>query len=107
VTSADWAAIASDKSPLLPGAGQAVAANWTTYGKGLNCIVMDVCHLNRLPVLGQELMFVMGNDLSDPFYWSETPPDPTLQLFPGEGANGSDRLVILWPDKAIPTRDGC
>jgi hypothetical protein len=102
VTSADWTAIAPDKYPLLPGAGTAVAANWTTYGKSLNCIVVDACHFNRVPVVDTDIAFVMGNSTDDPFTWTETAPIPTLSLFPGEGANGSDRLVIQWADNAIP-----
>lgn len=102
VTSADWAAIAPDKTPLLPGAGTVVPANWSTYSKSINCIVLDICGLARVPVVGQDILFVMGNDMNDPFTWTEMPPDPTIQLFPGEGVNGSDRLAIVWPDNAIP-----
>lgn len=103
ITSADWNAIAPDKHPLLPGDGQATFANYISYTKRINCIVVDACSFSRAPVLDQDILFVMGNDLNDPFSWTQIPVAPDLiQVFPGEGVNGSDRLVIRWADGAIP-----
>lgn len=103
VTSADWAAIAPDKHALLPGSGTATLANYTTYAKGLNGIIIDACHMTRVPVLEQDIWLAMDNVLGvAPTDWVTPAPAPTMQLFPGEGVKGSDRLVITWANNEIP-----
>ncbi len=97
----DYNAIAPDKEPLLPGQTSSFK-NYISYTKGLNGIIVDAIHINRLPVYGQDMICLYANAQSDPFTWTSDPGEPTMVLRPGEGVNGSDRLIMTWPDNAIP-----
>jgi hypothetical protein len=98
----DFAAIATDKHALLPGGGTSSFANYISYSKGINGIIVDACDINRVPN-DTELYLVTGNTVEDPFNWADTVPWPDyMQVFPGAGVNGSDRLVMAWADNAIP-----
>lgn len=101
-TVSDDDAIAPDKTALLPGQGSSFA-NYISYSKGLNGIMIDACSFNRLPVWNEDVLMLIGNT-ADPFSWGNMPPAPTMVLRPGEGVNGSDRLVFTWPDNAIPNK---
>lgn len=98
----DYAAIAPDKTPLLPGGGSATFQNYTSFSKGITGIMVDACNFSRAPVWGMDLYCVMGNDLNDPFTWTDEAPAPSINVRPGEGAYGSDRLILTWPEGAIP-----
>jgi len=99
----DYHAIAPDKVPLLPGGGPADGDNYSTYSRSINGILVDAYHFDRLPVWGTDLYCVTGNDWNDPFSWTdEAPPPSFIMVRPGEGVQGSDRLVLIWPDNAIP-----
>jgi hypothetical protein len=113
ITAGDFNAIATDKAPLLPGGGQTKFVNYISYEKGINGLIIDACHFNRLPVVDVDIYFALspvdpntGNALQapgDPTYWYDYVPPPTdMQLFPGQGVNGSDRLVMVWPDNTVP-----
>lgn len=93
-------AIAPDKQALLPG-NSSTFANYISYSKGLNGIMVDAVSFNRTPVWGQDIVAIYGNT-TDPFSWMGDPGAPTMTLRPGEGVDGSDRLVLTWPDNAIP-----
>jgi len=101
VNANDDNAIAIDKTPLLPG-NTATFSNVSTYSKGLNGIMVDIGGLKRAPVYGQDVEMLLGNT-DDPFTWSEVPPaPPTITVRWGEGVLGSDRVVLTWPDNALP-----
>jgi len=89
-------AIASDKTPLLPGE-TATFQNYTSYTKGLNGIIVDIAGLAGTPT-ADDFVFRMGND-SSPGAWplAPKPPNENITVRPGEGAGGSDRVTILWP----------
>ena len=101
---ADNAAIAPDKVALLPG-GTATFANYTSYNKGINGIIFDVAGLPAgVAQLSRtnDFFFQVGNDASDPAGWGAAPtPEPITSIRRGGGANGSDRVTIIWPDGAI------
>lgn len=59
-TAADDGAIATDKSPLLPG-GTATLANYTSYSRGINGLLIDVMHLQQTPTVA-DFSFRIGND---------------------------------------------
>jgi hypothetical protein len=102
ITTQDFDAIAPDKQPLLPGQ-RATSANYISYSKSINGIIVDACHFNRAPTVDWDIYFLMGNAYTDPFSWTDVPPAPNdIQVFPGAGVGGSDRLVITWADNAIP-----
>jgi hypothetical protein len=90
-------AIATDKTPLLPG-GSATFANYTSYSKGINGIMIDVEALPTTPRTS-DFTFKVGND-NNPAAWA-TAPAPTIALRRAAGVNQSDRLVLIWPDNAI------
>jgi len=98
----DKNAIAIDKQPLYLG-NPSSAANYINYDKGLNGIMIDVCNLQADPILGNgdvDIWVYMGNSsaLSE---WQPAPL-PTMEIRRGEGENGSDRIVLIWPDYPAP-----
>lgn len=96
----DDAAIATDKTPLLPG-GTATFANYISYSKGINGIMFDVCGMTSVPVANQDIFFLYGN-VNDPTSWTDMAPDPAISIRYGAGVNGSDRVTLTWADNAIP-----
>jgi hypothetical protein len=97
---ADDGAIAGDKQALL--AGQtSTFANYTSYLRGLNGVIIDVASLANGPALAAaDFVFRAGNT-PDPATWSAAAAPTTILLRPGAGAGGSDRIEILWPDNTI------
>ena len=99
-SAADDGAIASTQ-PLQPGSGPATSANYTSYSRGINGIMIDVASLAGSPDLNS-FSFAVGNS-ADPTQWSPA-PDPAPGGFlvrPGQGVNGSTRIEFVWPDHAI------
>ncbi len=86
----DDAAIATDKTALL--AGQATAANYTSYLFGLNGVMVDIDGAPG-PLGAADFDFMMGPGS----YWIAA-PTPTVSVRPGAGAGGSDRVTIVFPD---------
>src|SRR5581483_1710262 len=62
----DRAAIATDKEPLLPG-HTATFANYTSYSRGLNGVIIDVADMLVLPRI-DDFLFRVGND-NNPANW--------------------------------------
>ena len=89
----DDAAIASDKSPLLPG-GIASSANYTGYSLGINGIMVDVYGLVDTPTAGD--FGIRVNDMN-PDTWSDGPA-PDVSVRP---VDGLDRVTLIWADDAI------
>jgi hypothetical protein len=78
-------AIATDKSPLLPGQA-ATFANYTSYINGINGIMIDVANLSTVPTV-DDFNFAVGND-NDVGAWAAA-PDPTyVNAYPGRGPGG-------------------
>ena len=100
INSADDAAIATDKQALRPG-GAATFANYTSYSRGINGIMVDVSNLpsGATPTLN-DFSFAAGN--SDQVgTWAAAPPPSALVVRPRAGDGGSTRVEITWPDGAI------
>jgi hypothetical protein len=95
---ADDVAIATDKQPLLPG-GTATFANYTSYWRGINGIMIDVQGLRSTPTAG-DFVFHVGNSNS-PGSWASLATAPTISVRPAAGVNGSDRLTLIWPNNVI------
>ncbi len=91
-------AIATDKTPLLPGA-KATFANYTSYSRGLNGIMVDISSLPGTPTV-DDFAIKVGNT-STPATWVVAPAPTSVTLVDGGGAGGSDRVKIIWPDGAI------
>jgi hypothetical protein len=94
----DDGAIATDKSPLLPG-GTATFANYTSYFKGINGIMIDVGRLAGTPTAG-DFIFRIGND-NAPGNWPLLSTAPAVSVRSGAGVDGSDRVTLIWPNFSV------
>jgi probable HAF family extracellular repeat protein len=96
---ADDAAVTTDKVALLPG-GTATFANYTSYSKGINGIMIDFAGMPSAPLAAADFTFRVGND-STPNDWAVGPaPSAVVMRALPVGANTS-RVEIVWPDGAI------
>ncbi len=96
----DDLAIAADKRPLMPGR-TASFANYTSYDRGINGIMVDIAGLaDETSLDDRDFQFKVGNN-DDPDTWAELLDSPSITFRPGEGADGADRVTILWEDNAI------
>jgi len=93
-------AIATDKTPLLPG-GTAAFANYTSYSRGINGVMVDLAGLpdGVVPAAG-DFEFHVGNDTT-PGGWAAAAGPSSITFHGGAGDGGSDRVTITWPDGAI------
>ncbi len=89
----DDAAIAPDKTALLPGA-IATFANYTSYVFGINGIMVDIDGLPGVPG-PDDFRFKTGNN-NLPETWSDAPAPRTVALRRGAGLGGSDRVTFVW-----------
>ena len=97
---ADDGAIATNKVALLPG-GTATLANYTSYSKGINGIMIDVKSApNAAAITAADFDFRMGNSNTTSTY-AAAPAPLSVTVRPGAGINGSDRVTIIWADGAI------
>jgi len=95
---ADDAAIATDKQALLPGQ-TASFANYTSYWRGINGVMVDIQNLPGTPTV-LDLLYNVGND-NNPDGWACASTPISVTVRPGAGVGGSDRVTILWNDGAI------
>ncbi len=92
-------AIATDKQPLFNGQ-TATFANYTSYSKGINGVVIDVANLASSTLsITSDFTFRVGND-NFPSSW-KFPSPPTMMVRHGAGVSGSDRIWLMWPDNVI------
>jgi len=97
----DGNAIAHDKQALLPG-GTATFANYTSYDKGINGVMVDLAGV-AVDTLGPaDFRFRVGND-DAPGNWVDA-PIPSITVHRGEGIEGSNRVKIIFGDGAIRNR---
>ncbi len=97
----DDLAIATDKTALLPG-GTATFANYTSYSRGLNGVMVDILNLPSGSVTVSDFAFRVGND-STPNTWSPAPTpviDP-LSFRPSPINPDATRVTIIWANNAI------
>ncbi|HHH76137.1 MAG TPA: hypothetical protein ENL03_03835, partial [Phycisphaerae bacterium] len=90
-------AIALDKTALLPGE-TATFANYTSFNRGINGIMVDIESLAATPA-ASDFVFKVGNS-SDPDSWS-TVTASGITVRAGAGVDGSDRITIIWDDNTI------
>lgn len=93
-------AIALDKQALTPGQ-TAAFANYSSYSKGINGVIIDVWSLADPSALSAaDFEFRTGNS-NDPSSWQKA-PDPTIvSVRAGEGVDDSDRITLVWPNDQI------
>jgi hypothetical protein len=101
----DDGAIATDKTALLPGQ-TGTFANYTSYPRGINGIMVDVQGLaDPVAVADDDLSefdFKYGND-DTPDDWSPTPAP--LEVTVRDIGGGVHRITFIWADKAIPNKN--
>ena len=100
---ADDNAVATDKSPLLPGQ-PATAANVSSYVRGINGVMVDLANLGtRTPALADFTFKAGGKTVrgKSASGWTSAPPPASITVRRGAGAGGSDRVVLTWSDKSI------
>lgn len=94
------AAIASDKQALLPGE-TASFANYTSYSRGLNGVMIDVAAPAQPGMLGvDDFEFLVGNN-NEPASWDEAPDPIHVHVRDGDGVGDSARVELIWEDNAI------
>jgi hypothetical protein len=93
-------AIATDKLALIPGTGAATFANYTSYDKGINGVMIDVAGLASSSLTAADFGFFVGN-VNDSSTWAAAPAPAAIGVRPGAGTGGSDRVTITWADGAV------
>lgn len=93
----DDAAIATDKSALLPG-GTATFANYTSYSKGINSIMFDITGTPTLDA--SDFVFRVGN-VTNVAGWTTAPAPSSISVRPAPGNPGVSRVQIIWDDNLI------
>ena len=93
-------AIATDKQALLPD-GTATFANYTSYTRGINGLIVDIDGLADADNLDVgDFTFKVGNS-DDPSSWDDAPDPVSITVREGEGDGGTDRVTIVWADNAV------
>ena len=95
---ADAAAIATDKTALLP-TETASFANYSSYSRGINGVIIDIAGLPSYTLSADDFEFRVGNT-NDPSSWTDA-PIPQIFVQAGAGAGGSVRVKLIWNDGAI------
>jgi hypothetical protein len=98
-SSADNAAIATNKTALLPGQ-TATFANLTSFAYGINGIIVDIANLPGTTLSAGDFNFLVGNN-NDPSTWTAAPAPVSVTVLPGDGVNGSTRIELVWANGAI------
>jgi hypothetical protein len=97
----DNAAIAPGKVPHLPGGGVAVAANITSFSRGINGIMVDLsAGVNHTGISATDFVFKVGND-NTPSGWAAAPAPSAISVIPGGGVGGADRVEITWASGVV------
>jgi hypothetical protein len=98
----DNAAIAPGKVPHLPGGGVAVAANITSFSRGINGIMVDLSAgvVTHTGITAADFVFKVGNNNS-PNTWAAAPVPSAISVIPGGGVGGSDRVEITWASGVV------
>jgi hypothetical protein len=92
-------AIATDKRPLFAGQ-RAAFANYTSYDRGLNGLVLEFdgdAPPDRLTAADFQVR--VGN-IDNPLQWSLGPAPSTVTIQHGM-ASGTHRVYLTWPDHAV------
>jgi hypothetical protein len=95
---ADDNAIAPDKTPLLPGQPPS-PAHYSTFSHGINGVMIDVAGLASAPA-AEDFVFRVGGSPGASTWTTATPPT-SITVRAGAGANGSDRITVIWPTGSV------
>jgi hypothetical protein len=95
-SAADDAAIATEKTALLPGQLAGVG-NYTNYSRGINGVMIDIKGLALAPTLA-DFSFRTGNT-NTPAAWAAAPAPASIAV--RGGLDGSSRVSLIWGDDAV------
>ena len=98
----DDAAIAVDKAALLPGE-RATFANYTSYTRGINGVMVDLSADPGRPITTADFEFRVGNG-DDPGRWSTGPAPASVTVREGAAPSAPIRVTLTWRDGAIRNR---
>ncbi|HZN65331.1 MAG TPA: alkaline phosphatase family protein [Tepidisphaeraceae bacterium] len=91
-------AIAGDKEALLPGR-RADIDNVSTYTRGINGVMVDLAERPSTSSLGiADFTLRVGDGRGN---WSAAPSPRMITTRRGAGVGGSDRVTLVWADRAI------
>ena len=86
-------------------------ANYTSYSRGINGLIIDVLNLWGTPTVDDFLLRTGndnapdGSDPNDPADdWPRAPDPVSITVRPGAGVGGADRVTLIWDDGAIQRR---
>jgi subtilisin family serine protease len=98
----DDRAVATDKQALLPGRA-ATFANYTSYDRGVNGVMIDVAGLPGDATPGPEdFLFRLGSaGEGRPADWPIGPFPTHVAVRRGAGVNGSDRVTVTFADGVV------
>ncbi len=105
----DDTAIATDKVALAPGQTAGIA-NYISYNRSINGLMIDVAPgangspLPAGPLAASNFDFKIANSANLGSYVAAAAP-LSINVTPGGGVGGSDRIVIIWADNAIPNTE--
>jgi hypothetical protein len=96
----DDAAIAPDKTALLPGE-TATFANYSSYAGGITGVMLDVARLLVPEALAAaDFSFRSGRN-NDPSTWQAIEAPTSVTVRSGAGTSGADRVTLIWPAGTI------
>jgi hypothetical protein len=93
--------IAPDKHALLPGQCAATFENYTSYNRGINCIIIELTGAWG-GISAADFVFRTGNT-ANPATWA-SPPAPTITPSDPAGAVGT-LVKFTWPDYKMSAPD--
>ena len=99
VNASDDNAIATDKTPYLPAGGTATFANFSSYTRGINGIMVDLQGTHGT-ITASDFIFKTGNN-NTPSTWATAPAPTSIVVRPGAGLSGSDRIELIWGANAV------
>lgn len=91
----DDLAVPTDKTALLPG-GLATYANVTSYGRGLNGVIVDVFGLPADGTVTASDFELRSGNTQSPGTWAAAPAPASVSVRRGAGVGGSDRVTLTW-----------
>jgi ELWxxDGT repeat protein len=104
----DDLAIADDANAVLPGEralADFYAQSFTNYSKGINGILIDVSGLPAgVDPDAEDFIFRTGTG-PDVSTWKPAPLPSRVTVRRGEGAGGTDRVTLIWPDAGTVSKE--
>jgi hypothetical protein len=102
----EYSALATDKSAYLPGSGSFIAANTSSFSKGITGAIVELTGTHGTLTADDFTVRMSGQQLAAnnvPSSWIAAPA-PTVTVFSDTPVAGTDRVHLTWADGAIADR---